>query len=257
MIPPLERLSTGLVNSVRVVGFVEYVFRRSDKSGDIFPNDDPHGSVDGNTPQRIVIVGEANAVGLGVTRHTLGMAGHVARLLASRTGHGVHWSAVRVDGMRIRNASATVRANRELLQGADLVVVMLGIVDTLSLTSRRTWAIHLNTVMDNLDDILPVGAKVVVTRIPPMDNAGSVSRLARLAAGAQARVLNRTSDALLAGRSRVQLVAFPESLRQELWSPESRETPYVGMYSAWATAVVDEVAPVSDRSSAATTPPTN
>jgi hypothetical protein len=230
-----------LLTPARLVGFAEFVFRRNDKSGDIFPNDEPSGFIEGDDPERIVVMGEANAVGLGVTRHTLGMAGHLARLMASRANGGVRWWAVGVRGQRIRNMADSVVENRELLERADLVVLMMGIVDTLSLTSKKSWSASMAASLDLLLETVPQDATVLITCIPPMDNAGSVSRVARFAAGRQARAFNVITDELVRTRVRCTMVPFPQSLQQDLWVPESREGPYVGMYSSWAAAAVGEL----------------
>lgn len=234
--PPRSSLVVG-----RIVGFVEFVFRRSDRSGDIYPDDAAFGSVDGSDPEKIVVLGEGNAIGLGVTSHQLGMAGHVARLLASRIGRGVEWRAIGVPGYRIGSASDAIAANRDHLEQSDYVILMLGITDTLHLTSRRTWRTQLTSTLDALFRTVPRDARVLVTMIPPMDNAGSVSRLARLAAGATARRLNRVTTSVTRTYSRSDTVAFPLALRHELWLPDSHEAPYVGMYSAWGAAVVAEL----------------
>jgi len=229
----------------RIVGFLEFVFRRSDSSGDIFPQDEPRGFVEGPDPQRVLVLGEANAVGLGTTQHALGMAGHFGRLLASLTGRGVHWSAVPVRGNRIHNAWEVIEDERDLLARTDVVIVMMGIVDTLSLTSRGRWAADLSHTLDCLTEALPHDATILLTCIPPMDNAGSISKLARFAAGRQARLFNRVSESIARQHRICRTVAFPQDLRQQLWVPQSRQEPYVAMYSAWSAAAVAEF--VSER----------
>jgi hypothetical protein len=241
MSKPGELSSSGPHHVARIVGLVEFVFRRTDKAGDIFPSDEPHGFVEGTDPARVVVLGESNAVGLGVTQHQLGMAGHVARRFAAKTGRGVHWSAVEVRANKISNAWESVENNRDLLANANVVVLMMGIVDVLSLTGTQSWAAHLSNTLDCLTQDIPRDAIVLVTRIPPMDNAGSVSRLARLAAGRQARLFNRKTDGILRNYKNCTPVTFPEMLREELWVPKSRQEPYVRMYSAWASAAVAEL----------------
>lgn len=230
------------LRGARLIGLAEYVFRRSDRSGDIYPSDEPSGSVDGPDPMRIVVLGESNAIGLGVTRHELGMAGHLARLLAGRNSRGVLWSAIGKPGLRIHDAWEVIGDNHAGIAHADVVVLMTGISDTLSLTSRATWSAHMTDTLDLLTEVMPKTARVLITRIPPMDNAGSVSRLARFAAGRQARLFNSLTATLISERKRCSLVDFPSSLAEELWVPEGRQSPYVGMYSAWAASVAEEFA---------------
>jgi hypothetical protein len=241
MFPSLDHQTERPKRPARFFEFVEYVFRRDDKSGDIYPSDEPQGVIAGENPERVVVLGEASAVGLGVTRHELGMAGHVARLLATRTAHGVRWWAFGVRGQRIGTVPAAVNENRELLERADVVVLMIGIADSLCLTSRRSWDADMTASIDALIRILPRDATVLVTRIPPMNKVGSVSRLARLAAGRRARIFNSITDTIVSRHPRCTMVPFPESLQQDLWVPESREESYVGMYSAWAASAVGQL----------------
>jgi hypothetical protein len=222
------------LRAARLVGLAEYVLRRNDKSGDIFPADEPFGTVDGPDPLRVVVLGEANAVGLGVTRHELGMAGHLARLLAARTERGVEWSAIGRPGLRIHDAWEIIGDNHEAIANADVIALMIGIGDTLSLTTRSTWTVHMTDTLDLLTEVAPKTARILVIRIPPMDNAGSVSKLARFAAGRQARLFNRITDGIVSNTRRCETVLFPASLTSSLWVPEGRQSPYVGMYSAWA-----------------------
>jgi hypothetical protein len=238
MLRSFRRLPTGRLSLDRFTGFVEFFFRRTDGTGDIFPDDAPFGAVDGPDPERVLVLGESNAVGLGVTSHQLGMAGHFARLLAARTRRGIAWSAIAVPSSRLHSVRKTVETQRELLTHTDVVVLLIGISDTLALTSTRSWTKYMGLTLDLLVDSVPSDATVLITLIPPMDNAGSISRGARFAAGLQARRFNRITRRLVSQRERCRTVPFPESLRQELWVPESREVPYVGMYSAWGAAAV-------------------
>ena len=242
------------LRAARLVGLAEYVLRRNDKSGDIFPTDEPFGSVDGPDPLRLAVVGEANAVGLGVTHHELGMAGHLARLLASRTERGVEWSAIGKPGLRIHDAWSLIGDNHETLANADVIVLMLGIGDTLALTSRSTWTAHMTDTLDLLTEVAPKTARILVIRIPPMDNAGSVSKLARFAAGRQARLFNRITDGIVRDTRRCEVVLFPASLASSLWVPEGRQSPYVGMYSAWAASAAAVYAGVPAAASDAVSP---
>jgi hypothetical protein len=248
------------LRGARLVGLAEYVFRRNDKAGDIYPSDSPSGvvdssaSVDSADPMRIVVIGESNAIGLGVTRHELGMVGHLARLLSARSSRGVFWSAIGKPGLRIHDAWEVIGDNHSLLAHADVVVVMMGIADTLSLTSRSTWTAHMTDTLDLLTEVMPNTARIVITRIPPMDNAGSVSRLARFAAGRQARLFNRITQQIVSESRLGQMVDFPSELVESLWVPGGRQSPYVGMYSAWSASVAEVLVGVAAVPAAAPAP---
>jgi hypothetical protein len=69
--------------AVRPVIFVQYVALRAGLQSNVFPRDAGEGVVPGEDPQRVLVMGEATAVGFGVLSHELGMAGHFARRAAS------------------------------------------------------------------------------------------------------------------------------------------------------------------------------
>jgi hypothetical protein len=217
------------------VGFIEFFFRRRDAAGDIFPVGAASGEVEGARPLGLLVVGESTAVSLGVATHELGPAAQTARRLAHATGRGVSWSAIAFPGQRLRNAPALTRdANN--FSGIDIVVVMAGIVDTLYMTPVGAWRRDLVELLDDLDRLLPAAGRIVVAEIPPMDNAGSISRAARLAAGMHARRLNAVSRSVLVGREKARLAAFPTTLTEDLWVPKSEPGSYRNMYAVWSAA---------------------
>lgn len=230
--------STWAHNAARFTGLVEFLFRRSDKSGDIFPTDASIGIVEGLDPERVFVFGESNAIGLGVLTHELGMAGQFSRKRARTARRGVYWSATAVPGHRIAGAPAFVADHIASLVDANVVIVMLGITDTLMLTNRATWTQNMTLTIDALLMTIPSHARILITEIPPMDNAGSISALARLAAGHQARMFNAATRRIVADRPQTLTVPFPHELRQKLWVPESRQTSYAHMYAVWAQAAV-------------------
>ncbi|WP_213814974.1 hypothetical protein [Glaciihabitans sp. dw_435] len=229
-------------NAARLTGLIEFIFRRTDRSGDIFPADASVGIVDGLDPERVFVFGESNAVGLGVLTHELGFVGQFSRKRAASVRRGAYWSAAPVPGHRIAGAPAFVTENVASLADANVVIVMLGITDTLMLTKRASWTQHMTELVDGLLAVVPARARILLTEIPPMDNAGSISPMARLAAGHQARMFNAATRRIVADRPQTLTVRFPQELRQKLWVPESRETSYAHMYAVWARAAVETLA---------------
>lgn len=221
------------------IGFIEFVFRRRDSAGDIFPSDAPAGAVDGPLPIRILVVGESTAMGLGVATHSLAVAAQTARRLARETGRGVTWASVGFPDSRLRNAATL---DGSTYSGVDVVVVMAGIVDTLCVTPVAEWKLNMANLLDDLDTRLPDHGQVVVAAIPPMDNAGSISRAARIAAGIHARRLNAATRSATVDRERVDLVDFPTALTEDLWVPKSQQGTYRQMYSVWAEAFAGTIA---------------
>lgn len=91
----------------------------------------------GVSPDRVLLFGSGPAVGWGVRSHELGLAGHLARALSSRTGRGVDVDVVADPTLVMRTARRTL-GYREL-SGYDAVVVVTGINDALEMTDVLRW----------------------------------------------------------------------------------------------------------------------
>lgn len=218
----------------RGVNAAEFLMRRSDASADIFPTDRRSGVVPGAAADRILVLGEGTAIGLGVRTHELAVAAQFARQHAAATGRGVDWSAVEVPGFRLKNAIGAMDAAQPALCSADIVVMMLGITDTLLLTSRRRWRADMGATLDALIERIPIDARVLVADVSPMENVASISRMGRVAGGHHSRVLNAITRELLESRPRCVRVRFPPELRHQLWQPKGQQTEWAHLYGAWA-----------------------
>ncbi|WP_394768885.1 hypothetical protein [Lacisediminihabitans sp.] len=236
----LQPLRSAFRVVARSLNLAEFVSRRQDARGDIFASDAASGVVAGEDSYRIMTIGEGTAVGLGVRSHEFGAAAQCARRLARAAGSGVYWSSVGFPDGRLRSAPA-IASSAATFARVDVVILMIGITDALRLTSRASWRRLIAITVDQLSAHLASDGQVLVAEIPPMDNAGSISRAARLASGYQARVLNRITREVVATRPRVSSVAFPASLHQELWLPESRDSSYRRMYAEWGAALAAAV----------------
>lgn len=217
----------------RPVGLVEYFFRRNDESGDIYPSDAGSGTVDGANPERVIVIGEGTARGLGTTTHQLGVAGHFSRQFATRFSRGVEWSTIGLPDNRLRSVPAAV-TDQCVFERTDLVILMIGITDTLRLTPPRLWEPQLRAAIDAISTKLPRDGRILIALIPPMDNAASISRAARLAGGQHSRRLNRVTRVIARSHANCTAVEFPSDLQRELWKPESQESSYARMYVVWA-----------------------
>ena len=236
-----KRISRALSLPVVHPMAVEFLFRRADASGDIYPEDPPAGSVEGPDPDRILFLGERGQMTLGVRTHALSLPAFVARQLARGTRRGVTWSITEIPQSRLRHAPRIVETLAPKLRSIDVVVILVGITDTLRVTSAASWQEHLQGTLLALNGRLSKDARILVADIPPLDNAGSLSRLARVAAGVHGRTLNRRTRAVLADCPQARAVSFPEELTNALWLPESIENRYTHTYQVWGTHLADAV----------------
>lgn len=221
----------------------EFLYRRADASGDFHPDDAAHGTVAGPDADRIAVLGETGMISLGVRTHQISLPAFLARQHARRVGRGVAWSISSLPGSRLREAPAVIARAGSDLARVDAVVLLAGITDVLRVTSTRAWTRDMRRAIDALRTRLPQGAWILVADIPPLDNAGSLSRPARLAAGLHAQALNRHTREVVDDLPFTRVVTFPEELTRSLWRPESEESRYQGTYRVWgahlAEALVD------------------
>jgi hypothetical protein len=218
---------------LRGVRVVEFVFRRRDAAGDIYPDDADHGVVEGPAPERVLFLGERGELSLGVRTHELSLPAFFARHRASSTGRGVEWSIAAPTSSSVRDAPAIVVAHGNELPGCDHVVVLLGITDSLLVISPSVWEDRLRSTIDTLLQGLPRRSRITLGEIPPLDNAGSLSAPARVAAGIQGRALNARTRLVARDYPSVSVVDFPEELTRSVWRPESEEHRYRDTYEVW------------------------
>jgi len=224
---------------VRGFSYAGYQLRRRDRAADIFPTDRASGAVEGPNPYRVVVIGEATAMGYGVLTHELGLACQFARQLASRTGRGSLWSANAMPDNLIRNAPELVAELDGELSAAEIVIVLGGIADTLSLTTCASWRRQLSATLDGILESRPPGALVLVPEIPPLSRAGAIPAVIRRASSHQAHLLNQVTAEVVASRPGCQVVSFPLHLDNQLWRAETRPPAYRAMYAAWAAAILE------------------
>ncbi|PPF54350.1 hypothetical protein C5B94_07945 [Clavibacter michiganensis] len=218
--------------------FVQYQALRAGLRSTVFPRDAGTGVVPGESPQRVLVIGEATAVGFGVLSHELGMAGHFSRQLARRTGRGVEWSTRPFADLTIHTAAGTVR-DRALLAGVDVVLLMVGVGDSIRLTPQRTWRRLLCSAIDDLCQGLPEGARVLVPEVPPLRESVGIPAPWRAVAARHARLLNRVTDEIVASRADALSVPFPRESVIDLGDPDAAQASRV--YASWSRAFVQRM----------------
>jgi hypothetical protein len=201
------------------------------------PVDAPRAHADGLGCDRVLIVGSGPAVGWGVTSQEIALPGWLARALSSHTRRGTDVDLVADMRINVGNIARTLRGLA--LEQYDLIVLVLGANDAVSLTPLSRWRKLLSASLTRLEASTPPGTRIVVTGIPPIGSVpGFRSRLGALAQdhGAQ---MNLITAELCRGRART--VFAPLSGIGEL--PRSRFGDG-RTYRAWASEIADAVIPV-------------
>ena len=149
------------------------------------------GIIPGAHPLRLLIAGESTAVGVGVRTHDEGLAGQTARALAAATGRGVNWRVLGRSGASGRHLVAEFIEPAMPIE-ADVVIVALGVNDTISLSSVARWVNALDALLQRARQGSP-NVAVVVSGVPPMQIFPVFPAPLRHVLGLRARVLDRAA----------------------------------------------------------------
>lgn len=160
----------------------------------------------GETPLRLLVVGESTAVGVGVREHQHGLGGQLARALHTRLARPVAWRIAGVNGIRARTLADQLAAHTP--PPTDLVVISLGVNDTTGLTTPTRYQRELTRLISTLrheDPNLPVA----LLAVPPMQHFTALPRPLRDLLGARAAQLDRAQQTLAARLPGVHHLAYP------------------------------------------------
>ena len=187
----------------------------------------------------MLVFGESTAAGVGVESHDHGMAGALARTLNTAWSRPVRWSVVGQGG-------ATAAAARDFLlphvepNPYDAVVVMLGVNDTLALTSVAKWRRGIGTILDRLMPLLAPGGSVVLAGVPRIDTFPSLPQPLRRILGNHARALDRALEQVASTLHNVQYVPTPPVEQADHLASDRFHLGEAG-YADWAGVVAEQI----------------
>jgi len=221
---------------------VEMVVRQRATPVTVAPSDQPEGSVDGVDPDRVVVLGDWNAIGLGVATYQLSLAACFARDLSSRTGRGAQWAAMPVEGFRLAGVPAAVAAAAGRIVGADIIILILGAAETMTFASPKRWRTDMIVAIESLLAAMGDDGSLVIAEIPPLDNLGMVSAFVGRELGRQGAALNSITREIVTHYPRCVLSGFPAALTETSWETASDAFRFSHTYSVWAASMVRSLA---------------
>lgn len=184
-------------------------------------------------PFRLAVLGESTVDGVGAATHEEALTGCLARELA-KDGRAVRWQAIGRTGANAR----TVRAElAPLVRPADLVVVALGVNDTIELRTAAGYRRDLLALVVDLRRRLgPVG--VVLAGVPPMSRFPSLPRPLRDVLAARSVALDAAAAAVARVPGVVHVPMGPELLDPAAFASD-RFHPGPAGYARWAQTLAD------------------
>lgn len=132
-----------------------------------------HGS--GPDPDRVLVIGATIVRGLGVASFDLALTGHLARKLAARTGRGADVEVRGIDRYDIFAAAEALR--HENLARFDLVLVMMGISEIISMRPMSEYRNDMRMLLDTIAETAPQ-IPVLIAGVAPFMHDMNVPRYA-------------------------------------------------------------------------------
>jgi lysophospholipase L1-like esterase len=166
------------------------------RSGDAAPSPP---IADDDAPHSLLVIGESTAVGVGAATQEEALAAHLARALAQRSGRRVAWTAIGRSGATARDVLRDLVPEVEGTH--DIAVVVLGVNDTLSLTSPQAWRAVIGQVIGALEPHLAPGGLVVLAGLPAVGRFKALPQPLRGVLGRQSAALDRILATLAQERS--------------------------------------------------------
>ncbi len=195
-----------------------------------------------DTPLLVGVLGESTAAGVGIQRIEDGLARHLARELAARTGREVRWT------VSARTGATAAYAREALLlplldRPNDLDVIVLGVNDTLRLAGRRTWRRRVGRLLEALQHRQPTG-RVLLAGVPDLGTFPALPQPLRTVLGWHARALDRELRTLADDTPNVLHAAVPPlgGGGPELFASDGFH-PSAAAYRVWAAELARVAAP--------------
>ena len=187
----------------------------------------------GEPELRIGVVGESTAAGVGVTLHEHGIAGSIAREVATAQGCPVAWRAVGQTGATLRRIRH--RLSHRLPGDLDLAVLLAGVNDVLARRGPTDWATDLTGALDHLS---AVNRRVVVTGVPPFTSFPALPRLLATYLDQQAVALDEASQRVCAAYPNVSWIGSRDLLTDSapMFASDGFHPSAEG-YRRWARAI--------------------
>jgi lysophospholipase L1-like esterase len=157
-------------------------------------------------PLRLIALGESTVAGMGARTHETGLAGQLAFALCRQTKRPVSWSVLARSGINARDCRTELAPQLKGMN-ADVVMIALGVNDTIELHTARRWTNDVERLIDAVRD--EVGdALMLLSGVPPMDRFPALPQPLRFVLGARSAALERATVELTKRLRRVEHVPF-------------------------------------------------
>lgn len=122
------------------------------------------GSLSGDDPLRLLVLGDSTAVGVGADTQDAALPGHLARELHGRWNRGVDWTAIGESGATSRDLIERFLPEA-LSRSYDFVFLTVGANDALAIRPRGAFARDVRSILSSLRERNP-DAVLMMSSLP-------------------------------------------------------------------------------------------
>lgn len=184
-------------------------------------------------PLNLIAVGESTVAGIGARTQEKALTGQLARALREQSGRAVNWRVVARSGINARR-SLTDLVPQLVGFRADVVLIALGVNDSIEFHTARRWAADIDRLIAAVRR--EVGdALVILAGVPPLDYFPALPSPLSLALGARSTYLGEASVDLAKKLKDVVYVPFQieGKRRTDLFCADGFHPSELG-YKEWA-----------------------
>ena len=193
---------------------------------------------DGEPGQRLLVIGESTAAGVGVDVHDQGLASQLARALYDSNGQTCGWHTMGRNGVRLTDLIDGLPVDS--LPQADCVLLSMGVNDTTGFTGLAHYRRQLLALRQRLQAHYP--SPLVLLSVPPMHRFTALPQPLRLMMGWRARQIDQVKrDLSLRLPDAFRYIGYPPMSDASLLASDGYH-PGPGGYRAMAAAIAASLA---------------
>lgn len=188
-------------------------------------------------PLRLIALGESTVAGIGAATHATALAGQVAVALGQHANRSVNWLVVARSGINARKC-LTELVPKLAGRRADVVVIALGVNDSIEFHTAQRWAADVERLIDAVR--AEVGdVPVLLSGVPPLDYFPALPQPLSTVLGARSASLGEASVRLASRLKRVLHVPFQIERKRsvDLFCADGFHPSELG-YKLWAEQLV-------------------
>ena len=195
------------------------------------------GSLPGDDPLRLLVIGDSTAAGVGAATQDEALPGNLGRELAARLGRGVDWRAIGRNGATSRDL-ITDYLDDATRDPYDVVFLSVGANDALGIRSRGAFARDIRTLLARLRAASP-DALIIVSSLPGFSQFVLLPNPLRWNLYLHSTSLEEAARAVVAEFPRVHMSAPPPKYTDGFFASDLFHPGPPG-YFDWARFAIDD-----------------